>query len=154
MVDAIPSRTKEDLRALQVADPRISRFLGYWRRSRPPARKDRMRELKDVKQLIKQWPRIQEVEGVLYRAIQSPPSRDPVLQLLLPKALQVEVLTSLHNNHGHQGMDRTTDLVRHRCYWPQMWHDVRQWCTKCERCAVAKASQPKARTFMGNLLAT
>ena len=153
-VDAIPIRTKADLRALQGADPGISRLLWFWRRGRPPTRQERKRELKEANQLINQWSRIQEVEGVLYRAIQAPPSRDPVLQLILPKTLQAEVLTSLHNNHGHQGVDRTTDLIRQRCYWPQMWQDIRQWCTACERCTVAKASQPKARTFMGNLLAT
>lgn len=154
MVDTIPGRTKVDLRALQGADPCISRFLWFWCQGRPPSRQDRKKEPKDFRQLVQQWPRIRAMEGVLYRAIQAPPSRNPVLQLLLPKALWAEVLTSLHKNHGHQRVDRTTDLVCQRCYWPQMWRDVRKWCMECERCVVAKASQPKARTFMGSLLAT
>lgn len=108
MVDAIPGRTKVDLRALQEADPCISRFWWFWRQDRPPSPRSQKKESKAFRQLVKQWPRIQEVEGVLYRAVQAPPSRNSVLQLLLPKALQAEVLTSLHANHGHQGVDITT----------------------------------------------
>ncbi|KAK7925153.1 hypothetical protein WMY93_007463 [Mugilogobius chulae] len=29
-----------------------------------------------------------------------------------------EVLQSSHDQHGHQGVDRTLDLLRKRCYWP------------------------------------
>lgn len=83
-----------------------------------------------------------------------PPSRAEVLQLLLPATLRDEVLTGLHNNHGHQGTDRTTDLIRQRCYWPRMGQDIKRWCEECERCVVAKATQPRLRTFMGSLLAT
>ncbi|KAL6489156.1 hypothetical protein MHYP_G00028970 [Metynnis hypsauchen] len=72
-------------------------------------------------------------------------------QLILPKALQTEVLTALHDRHG---VERTTDLVRQRCYWPRMWQDIKKWCTECTRCTVAKATQPKVCTFMGSLLAT
>ncbi|KAJ8401788.1 hypothetical protein AAFF_G00377590 [Aldrovandia affinis] len=46
------------------------------------------------------------------------------------------------------------ELVRQRCYWPSMSQDVRQWCQECERCMVAKDTQPQARTFMGHLLAS
>ncbi|KAL6484143.1 hypothetical protein MHYP_G00061880 [Metynnis hypsauchen] len=35
-----------------------------------------------------------------------------------------------------------------------MWQDVRDWCLQCGRCSAAKATRPKARTFMGSLLAT
>lgn len=59
--------------------------------------------------------------------------------------------TSLHD-HGHQGVERTIDLVRQRCYWPNMWQDIKKWCTECERCTIAKASQPKVRTFFGRFV--
>lgn len=77
-----------------------------------------------------------------------------VHQLLLPKVLQTEVLTSLHDNHGHQGAERTTALVRERCYWPNMHADIDQWCKECERCIIAKAVQPSVQTFMGHLTAS
>ncbi|KAI4896500.1 hypothetical protein NFI96_008245 [Prochilodus magdalenae] len=73
---------------------------------------------------------------------------------MLPKVLQSEVLTALHNNHGHQGCERTTHLVRQRCYWPQMKKAIEQWCQQCPNCVAAKAVLPKVRTFPGSLLAS
>lgn len=31
---------------------------------------------------------------------------------------------------GHQGVDRTADLIRTRCYWPDMYKDIQEWCQK------------------------
>ena len=152
-VDAAPVRTHVDLQALQAADPLLKAFLPYWKRGRPPNGAERPRELPQVLELSRQWKRIRERHGVLYREIHLPPSREVVHQLLLPKALQTEVLTSLHDNHGHQGAERTTALVRERCYWPNMRTDIDRWCKECERCVVAKAVQPAVRTTMGHLMA-
>lgn len=30
----------------------------------------------------------------------------------------VETLRQLHKDHGHQDIERTTELIRQRCYWP------------------------------------
>lgn len=46
------------------------------------------------------------------------------------------------------------ELLRQRCYWPGMSAEVAQWCQACERCQVAKVSQPVTRSFMGHLLAS
>lgn len=65
--------------------------------------------------LARQWDWLVEQEGVLYRRVILP-SGDEVLQLVLPASLKTQVLQQLHNEHGHQGAERTTDLVRQRCY--------------------------------------
>uniref|UniRef100_A0A3B1KDF0 Gypsy retrotransposon integrase-like protein 1 n=1 Tax=Astyanax mexicanus TaxID=7994 RepID=A0A3B1KDF0_ASTMX len=153
-VDAIPSRSSVDLQILQAADPLIAAFSVYWRRGQAPTARELRNEREGVKELVRQWQRIVERQGVLYRSVQLPPAKHTVFQLVLPKALQTEVLLALHDQHGHQGMERTTDLVRQRCYWPKMWQDIKKWCTECERCSIAKAMHPKVRTFMGSLLAT
>lgn len=51
-----------------------------------------------------------------------------------------ETLHQLHQEHGHKGIDRTTELVRQRCFWPGMSVDIKDWVQKCERCQVAKDS--------------
>ncbi|KAL1277423.1 hypothetical protein QQF64_024096 [Cirrhinus molitorella] len=61
-----------------------------------------------------------------------------IYQLLLPQKLQREVFSSLHDNHGHQGKDRTAELVKRRCYWPGMMRDVEKWCRECQWCILAK----------------
>ncbi|KAI3356495.1 hypothetical protein L3Q82_017705 [Scortum barcoo] len=74
-----------------------------------------------------------------------------VLQLVLPTSLRKQVLQQLHNEHG---AERTTELVRQWCYWPGMHHDIKQWCQECERCQVAKDTQPAACAYMGHLIAS
>lgn len=73
---------------------------------------------------------------------------------MLPVSLKNQVLQQLHHEHGHQGVERTTDLIHQRCYWPGMLHDIKRWCQECERCQVAKGTQPAARAYMGHLLAS
>ena len=48
---------------------------------------------------------------------------------------------------GHQGIDRTLDLLREIVYWPSMAKDTQDWITKCHRCQVAKGdyTQPKPK---------
>lgn len=63
-------------------------------------------------------------------------------------------MTQLHQEHGHQGVDRTLALLQSRCYWPGMSTDVAQWCQACGRCQVAKDVHPKLNSYMGHLLAS
>ncbi len=74
--------------------------------------------------------------------------------MVLPSLLHHEVLTQLHQEHGHQGVERTTELVRQRCFWLGLTSDVAQWCRECERCQAAKDTQPLPNSFMGHLLAS
>lgn len=83
--------------------------------------------------LLRQWERLVEQEGVMYRRVFRPDGREEILQLILPSVLKEKVLTGLHQEHGHQGVERTTKLVRQRCYWPGMAKDVACWCRECER---------------------
>ncbi|KAL7849489.1 hypothetical protein SRHO_G00211120 [Serrasalmus rhombeus] len=153
-IDALPIRRKVDLVALQSADPTIGAFLVYWGRGRPPSSEERAMEKKPVLGLVKHWKRIREQGGVLYRLTHGPGEYKEFLQLLLPETLQAEVLTALHDDHGHQGCERTAYLVRQRCYWPQMGKDIERWCQQCARCVAAKAKFPKVRTFPGHLSAS
>lgn len=153
-IDASPVRTRADLKVLQSNDPVIGTFLKYWRRGKPPTAEERANNSPEVTEMVREWSSIQEQEGVLYRRSHVPGSSEEILQVLLPQQLQTEVLTALHDNHGHQGAGRTTELVRERCYWPFMPRDIERWCQKCLRCLNSKAVQPKLRTFMGSLLAS
>jgi transposase InsO family protein len=108
----------------------------------------------EVLEMVRQWKRIRERDGVLHRLVYPPNAGAGVLQLLLPQSLQIEVLRALHDDQGHQGCERTLSLVRQRCYWPHLQSTIEKWCRECSRCAVAKAVVPKIRTFPGTLLAS
>ncbi|KAL2088039.1 hypothetical protein ACEWY4_016867 [Coilia grayii] len=127
-------------------------FVQFWRRGRRPNAIERRQLSRPVLELVRQWDRIVEQDATLYRRVYRPDGGEDTLQVLLPKQLREEVLTQLHQGHGHQGVERTTELVRARCYWPGMYHDIKEWCQRCERCTVAKPTLA-GKAPMGHLLA-
>lgn len=62
--------------------------------------------------LLHQWDCFVERDQVLYHRVYCPNGGEEVLQLLLPAVLKSEVLTQLHQCHGHQGIEQTAELVR------------------------------------------
>lgn len=105
-------------------------------------------------ELVRQWDRILERDGVLHRRVFRSNGGEEVVQLLLPSVLKEEVLQQLHQGHGHQGAERTTELVRQRCFWPGLYADVKQWCQQCSRCVLAKPVHPPVRPAMGHLMSS
>ena len=77
-----------------------------------------------------------------------------VEQIVLPSSMQSMLLTTVHNQNGHQGEERTYALAQQRCYWPGMFNDVKTWVKNCKNCAVAKQPSVKPRNPLGHLLAT
>lgn len=107
-----------------------------------------------MQELVWQWDQLIDLEGLLHRRVLRPDGGEQQHQLVLPEALREEVLQQLHHGHGHQGVERTTELVRQRCYWPGMYKQVKQWCYHCQRCIMAKPMQSAAHAPMGHLLAS
>lgn len=77
--------------------------------------------------LLRQWRRLVERDGVLFHRVFRSDGGEESLQLILPEALKQLTLNQLHQEHGHQGTERTTDLVQQRCYWPGMSVDRKKW---------------------------
>lgn len=63
-------------------------------------------------------------------------------------------MRSLHDDLGHQGIERTLQLIRTHFYWARIHADVEKWIKYCECCTLAKMPQPRIRTPMGSLLAS
>ena len=99
---------------------------------------------------MRQLKYMEVIDNVIYRKVTYPKLGD-LTQLLCLKEL---VLESLHDHNGHQGIERTFNLVRQRCYWPKMYVDVKNYCKKCDRCSVSKITTPTAHTDMGHLSAS
>lgn len=154
VVSVFSSHSPSDIRALQEADPLLSDILVYWRRQVHPTPEEKRQLPKLALALLKQWDRLLEKEGVLYRRVHRPDGGEEILQLVLPSVLKQAILTQLHQEHGHQGVERTTELVRQRCFWSGMTSDIKEWIQRCERCQVAKDARPVSGSFMGHLLAS
>ncbi|CAI5671417.1 unnamed protein product [Oreochromis niloticus] len=130
-----------NIKEKQHADPCIRELihqLETGERIPPTARA----ELPELPFLLREWSRLELVDGVLYRRRRD--HEDLLYQLVLPEELRPSVLKSLHEDMGHMGIERTLDLVRTRFYWPKMAKDVEQKIKTCGRCVRRKALPEKA----------
>ena len=72
-------------------------------------------------------------------------------QLVLPQRLHNKILGSVHDNMGHQGVERTLELLRERVYWPTMAADAVKWVSQCTRCQVARGTYNEPKPKIGHL---
>lgn len=143
-ITALPSYSKNGLIQMQHNDKNINEFLRYWEESRKPNSQERKELSSNTRTLLKQWEKISLKDGVLYRKSHDA-NKEEVQQLVLPSALRDKVLSSLHDDMGYQGLERTLHLIRTRFYWPAMYADTERWIKDCQRCTLSKMPQPKIR---------
>lgn len=151
---ALAGRTPGDFTQLLEADSVIDPVRKLLQEGRRPSAQERMSLPSLSKALLRQWDRLVEREGVLHRRVCTLGSGPELFQLLLPECLMEEVLQGVHDDQGHQGVERTLQLLRNRCFWPNMAKDAERWCTQCQRCVLGKAVQPKVRTLWNSLQAS
>ena len=117
-----------------------------------PSSKERKALSRSVLVLLRQQAKIQDEDGILYRTLQYP-GEGAVRQLLLPCVLKSKVISCLHDDLGHQGVERTIQLIRKRCFWPGMYQDVSLWIKKCQRCILGKMPNPRVKPHLGSIIA-
>ena len=49
---------------------------------------------------------------------------------------------------GHLGVNKTSDRIRQRFYWPHCLQDVKDWCKNCDLCASRRGPPRKQRAPM------
>ncbi|KAK7903917.1 hypothetical protein WMY93_016524 [Mugilogobius chulae] len=130
-----------DIKEKQHADSCIRELLHQLKtgeKTPPTARA----ELPELPLLLREWSRLELVDGVLYRRRRDDEGLS--YQLVLPEELRPLVLKNLHDDMGHMGIERTLDLVRSRFYWPRMAMDVEKKVKSCGRCVRRKALPERA----------
>ena len=102
-----------------------------------PTKQERIKLSAVSKTYLQHWTRLSLRDGVLVKQ-----NRDPLgevfVQLVIPKALQGNALTMAHEENGHQGRQRTLEILQRRCYWPNMATHVANHCLSCVRCQLGK----------------
>ena len=107
---------------------------------------------KPIRQLLLQFDHLTLIWGVLHHRTFT--DDDETQQLVLPHCLCKSVLQSLHDDNGHQGLQRMIELLRSKVYWPSMFADTDHWLSQCERCHIAKDDCTEPKTQQGTLTAS
>ena len=142
--EVLPRLSLADLQQLQQQDPVLGPVLAAW-----PAKPSDTKE-RSIRALVQQYPRLFLKKGVLHRR-QADQRRGTLEQLVLPSSLRPDVLASLHDDMGHQGYERTMELLRPRVYWPAMYREAKD-ISSCERCTMGHA--PALHATSSHLLAS
>ncbi|PIK48444.1 hypothetical protein BSL78_14692 [Apostichopus japonicus] len=131
-----------DWAEIQRQDIDIRNMMDYVQKKQKPS--NRVQETDEVKVMLRTFDQLKIKDNILYRETMNSKLGLSVTQIVLPKSLRREILTALHDDQGHLGVDRTTAFVRSRFYWPRMASDIHSWVSNCRRCVARKSLPPPA----------
>ena len=126
--------SKQELIKAQEDDAVIGSALQAVKHGRWPEETQASPELSRLK---KEIGKLMMKDGLLHR-LSKRPSGEEVTQLVLPKQFRDVVLKSTHDDLGHIGVERTTDLLRSRFFWPKLACDTEQYIKNCGECITRK----------------
>ena len=107
----LPSIPRDQITMLQQKDATILRLKHYLNLGRKPNRQERKQEMRETLQLVGYLDSIAEKDGLLFRTVRN--NDDQLKQLLVVSSvLHGEVLKAAHNDFGHQGPERTEQVVQ------------------------------------------
>ena len=150
MVSLFDSITPKEMAEFQRQDNQIAPIFVYVKQDQKPSKKATYQiRSKLARKLALQWDRLILKQGVLHRLYIF--NEMEYHQLVLPQRYHRKVLTALHDHMGHQGIDRTLDLLRERVYWPSMAKDAQDWVTNCRRCQIARGDYNQPKPKIGHL---
>ena len=148
-----PSLSQMDLSKVQSQDPELAVVRQWLSSGQKPTVRQLYREPVEVRKILRKWDTLYMEGDVLWYKSLSPVQEE--LKLFIPpKSLRDQILESVHDSAGHQGVDRTLSLLHKRCYWPAMETHVRNWIRKCERCTVSKLPIPGVKPKIKSLIAS
>jgi transposase InsO family protein len=148
----LPGLSRQELIEKQKLDPEIREVWKIMDEGRQPTVREKRATPAGVRGFLKQWKRLKESEGLLYRVVRDPRGED-IWQVLWPKSLKEQLLESMHDKLGHQGAERTELLIRARCFWPRMAKEIKEYVENCVRCRLARMPHNRVKTPMRSLTA-
>ncbi len=141
-----------DLAEAQKADPAISRVIELKLQRIKPSRRQLTKEPKVVQRMLRSWNSLRVQGGVLVYQ-KSDNSGEGSLPVV-PEALRLQILCYLHDNMGHLGFERTTELIRSRYFWPGMYSYVKRYIKRCKRCTLRKLPNSRRQAELVNIHTT
>ncbi|CAI5693980.1 unnamed protein product [Oreochromis niloticus] len=121
-------------KSLQEQDPTLYKVRHYMAQGRTPSGEERRQESTAVLNYMRQWSRLELLEGVLVRRGVDSNTYEVYYQILVPLQEQQLTWKAFHERNGHLGVAKTLSMLRRGFYWLQMEKRVRDWTASCERC--------------------
>ncbi|KAL6471946.1 hypothetical protein MHYP_G00205960 [Metynnis hypsauchen] len=141
--------SKTEIQQAQAVDTDIGTIIDYIRSGEKPS-SQQLRTLNSAtKGLVREWDKlVLNEDDLLYRRT------GQRQQLVLPRKFRGMVLQMLHNEMGHQGVDRTSSLVRERFFWPHMQKDIDHHVLKSCTCLKQKKPSRETRAPLTSIVTT
>lgn len=86
---------------------------------------------------------------LLYRVTKGEDDKEKS-QLVLPNKYHHKIMSSLHDDMGHLGVEKTTELIKDRFYWPKMSTDIEMYVKNCGRC-IARKTLPQRHSPLNQI---
>ena len=150
LVNIFSHVTPKEMAEFQQADNQISVVYPWVREGKTPLKSVLYKtRSKTLRKLFHQFERLTLKKEVLHRLYISEDME--YHQLVLPQKFHSKIVRSVHNDMGHQGLEKTMELLLERVYWPTMAADMSNWVSQCSHCQVAKGNYTTPRPKIGHL---
>ena len=130
------------MKTAQDKDPFIQEVLDILATGMPLTAMKRRNLPREVVLLLRESKRLKVVNGLLMREINW--FGETLHQVVIPRDKRVPAWRLALDRSGHQGPERTTEILLKRCYWLGTYNDVLHYCQSCQRCKFAKLPAVKA----------
>ena len=144
LVNIFSHVTPKEMAEFQQADNQLSTvYLWVQEGKTPPKSVLYKTRSKTLRKLFHQFERLTLKKEVLHRLY--------VSEDMEYHQFHSKILRSVHDDMGHQGLEKTMELLRERVYWPTMAADACNWVSQCSRCQVAKGNYTTPRPKISHL---
>ena len=130
--------TPNDLRQKQMNDPHLG-LLHRWQKEGQPPKAEISLRSPAMRHYWLLQSQIVEQDGILFYQGEDPGAQ-PQLRLLVPQAMQEDLVKAHHNRPtaGHPGAEQMLGLVRQRYHWYGMRKAMEAFVRQCKLCAINK----------------